>query len=316
MSIPRYKYTNREFDFTIIEIINKDNISNFLSVIEDIDQNNYENEQIFSLHYPRGKNLMFSFGKIKEMIEYNLFYSLSTSLGSSGCPIILFNNTKVIGIHFGYDDRNVYNQGISIEKIIKESEVIHKAYGNFYSINWEKTNKTVNIPVSSINNKNYFDVKIIIKNDGNLHFTDEVILKSENSEDFKVLEKINNEELNNINKYLEINAKIKIKNFNSIYENGKTFKISLIIMFLKENIEIRNNKIDINISFLLDKDLRSIPIQKFEEIKKILEKEYNIYLDLNNIMEIVKIKELYKEKLTPNFNYKISQKIWKILNNK
>ena len=316
MSIPRYKYTNREFDFTLIEIINKDNISNFFSVIEDIGQNNYKNEQIFSLHYPEGKNLMFSFGKIKEMIEYNLYYSLSTLSGSSGCPIILFNNMRVIGIHLGYDKRDYYNQGISIEKIIEESEVIHKAFGNFYSINWEKTSKTFNIPFSSIKNKNYFNVKVIIENDGNLNFTDEVILKSENSEDFNVLEKINNEELNNINKYLEINAKIKIKNFSSIYKYDKTFKISLIIIFSKENIEIRNNKIDINIYFLLDEDFKGIPIKNFEDIKKILENEYNIYLDLNNIMEIVESKKLYEEKLTPNFNYNISQKIWKILNNK
>ena len=37
------------------------------------------------------------------MADYKLFYSISTYTGSSGSPIILFDNAKVIGIHFGYD---------------------------------------------------------------------------------------------------------------------------------------------------------------------------------------------------------------------
>ena len=64
---------------------------------------NIKNKQIFSLHYPERKNLMLTFGKIEEMADYKLFYSISTYTGSSGSPIILFDNAKVIGIHFGYD---------------------------------------------------------------------------------------------------------------------------------------------------------------------------------------------------------------------
>ena len=61
LKIARYKYTNKEFDFTIIEIVRHDNISQFLTINEpNID----DNEQIFSIHYPKGKDLMFSFGKI------------------------------------------------------------------------------------------------------------------------------------------------------------------------------------------------------------------------------------------------------------
>ena len=64
---------------------------------------NIKNKQIFSLHYPERKNLMFFFGKIEEMADYKLFNSISTYTGSSGSPIILFDIAKVIGIHFGYD---------------------------------------------------------------------------------------------------------------------------------------------------------------------------------------------------------------------
>ena len=43
-------------------------------------------------------------------------------------------------------------------KIIKESEVIKKAFRNFYSINWEKTNNKFSIPISYIKNNNYFGI--------------------------------------------------------------------------------------------------------------------------------------------------------------
>lgn len=314
LSIPRFKYTNKEFDFTVIEIIQQDNISHFLSLNEDNENIDFKNKQIFSLHYPKGKNLMFSFGKIEEMIDYKLFYSISTDTGSSGCPIILFDNPKVIGIHFGYDNKNYFNQGISIVKIIKESEVIKKAFRNFYSINWEKTSNTLSIPISIIKNKNYFDIKIIIKNNGNLNFSNEIILKSENSEDFEVSKKIREEF--NVNKDLEISAKIKVKNYNSIVWHEKEFIISLVIMFSKEDIEIRNNKYDIKLSFLQKENFAGIPLKNIEEIKKILQHEYNIYLELDDIKEIIKKKNLYKEKLTPKFNYDISYKIWEILDNK
>ena len=46
---------------------------------------------------------MLTFGKIEEMADYKLFYSISTYSGSSVCQVILFDNAKVIGIHFGYD---------------------------------------------------------------------------------------------------------------------------------------------------------------------------------------------------------------------
>ena len=78
--------------------------------------------------------------------------------------------------------RNEFNEGLSIEKIIKESNVINESFGNFYSINWEKTKDFLNIPISLIKDKNYFLAKIIIKNDGNLNFPNEIILKSENSD--------------------------------------------------------------------------------------------------------------------------------------
>ena len=310
LKIARYKYTNKEFDFTIIEIVKHDNISQFLTVNES---NIYDDEQIFSIHYPRGKDLIFSFGKIVKKNNDNLIYSISTDSGSSGCPLILLNNSKVIGIHIGYYKNDIHNNGLSMEKIIKESNVINKSFGDFYSINWEKNENLFEVPISLIKEKSYFTIKITIKNDGNLNFSDEIILKSENSENFQVFQKINPEDFK-INEYLEVILKINILNYTSAVKNNITYKIRLNIISSNDNIIIKNNNLDISISFLEEKKI----IDKYEylkEIRKILEKEYSIILHENDIEEIIETNKLYNEQSNINFVYNITQQIYEILNN-
>ena len=46
----RYKYTNKELDFTII--LYEDNIKNYLEIDEFIELKDYEEEQIFCLQFP------------------------------------------------------------------------------------------------------------------------------------------------------------------------------------------------------------------------------------------------------------------------
>lgn len=310
LKIARYKYTNIEFDFTIIEIVKHDNISQFLTVNES---NIYKDEQIFSIHYPRGKDLMFSFGKIVKKNNDNLIYSISTDFGSSGCPLILLNDLKVIGIHTGYYENDIYNNGLSMEKIIKESNVINKSLGDFYSVNWKKNENFFEVPISFIKEKSYFTIKITIKNDGNLNFSDEIILKSENSENFQAFQKINPEDLK-INEYLEVILKINIL---INIKNNITYKIRLNIISLNDNIIIKNNNFDISISFLEEKKIidKYFPNKYLKEIRQILEKEYSIILHENDIQEIIETNKLYKEQLNINTIYNISQKIWEIFNN-
>ena len=149
----------------------------------------------------------------------------------------------------------------------------------------------------------------------------EIILKSENSDYFNIYEKENSERFN-INNYLEINAKINILKYKEIISNKVEYKISLRIFSSEENIIIKNNNHDIIISFLEDKKyinnekMTNFPLKYIEEIKKTLEYEFNIYLNENQIKEIIESTNLYKEKLDPNLSYDISQKIWEILKNK
>ena len=109
----RKTYTNENCYVTIIEIKEEDNINNYLElddkIINDImdnsnKNNEYINANIYMIHYIKDKRyLSLSFGKILQDDKYSRIYELSyncgSDLGSSGAPIINFNNKKVIGIH-------------------------------------------------------------------------------------------------------------------------------------------------------------------------------------------------------------------------
>ena len=120
----RFILTEKDLDFTIIEILNEDNINNFLEIDEFINTKNYEGYQVFTMQHPKGGKLQYSHGKILERNEKFFLYSLGTSRGSSGAPILLLENLKLIGLHKGeYElDKNkeIVKLGIPINLIINE----------------------------------------------------------------------------------------------------------------------------------------------------------------------------------------------------
>ena len=75
--------------------------------------NEYINANIYMIHYIKDKRLSLSFGKIlqkdEEYRKFELSYNCGTGQGSSGAPIINFNNKKVIGIHLGSIRRSINN---------------------------------------------------------------------------------------------------------------------------------------------------------------------------------------------------------------
>ena len=66
LELKRYKYTEEELDFTIIEILEEDNIIDYLEIDEFIDSTDYINENICSLQYPCGQKLQYSQGRINK----------------------------------------------------------------------------------------------------------------------------------------------------------------------------------------------------------------------------------------------------------
>ena len=99
-------------DVTIIEIKEDDKVNCIFLEIIEIEKEclkNYLNNKksIYIIHYPKNINdekcVCSSFGILNEIKEYEseINYLCSTDDGSSGSPILLLNNKKVIGLHKG-----------------------------------------------------------------------------------------------------------------------------------------------------------------------------------------------------------------------
>ena len=116
------KYKNKDYDISIIEIIEdkNDNIK-YLEIDENIFKNelelNYLNESIYVIQYDNKKNISISFGLIKGMVKSKIYYSCN--INSDYKYLIIFNlsNNKIIGIQ--ENNKNYYNKGRLIRDLIK-----------------------------------------------------------------------------------------------------------------------------------------------------------------------------------------------------
>ena len=123
----RYKYTDQELDFTVIEILKEDKISKFLEIDEFIYSKDYIEEKIVVIQYPLSQNLKISSGKIIGKQDNCLLYDVGTDGGSSGSPLILLDKLKIIGLHkVGYysgdkkEKKYKINIGVPLNLIINK----------------------------------------------------------------------------------------------------------------------------------------------------------------------------------------------------
>jgi len=153
-------YTNKELDYTCIEIFESDNIANFFEIDENIINEDYtalKNSEIFILQYPKGDEISFSQGQILSINEKIIIHSASTEEGSSGSPIILRNNQynyKIMGVHFGGNKDRNQNYASPLSQII-------------YDLKTKVNNLTFNDNFHTITSKGFFN-NIIILQDGRL----------------------------------------------------------------------------------------------------------------------------------------------------
>ena len=147
LELERHKITNKEFDFTIIEILNKDNINNFLEIDKYINSYDYKDEQIFCAQYPAGNELSYSQGKIIGKNDKYFLYSIGTKGGSSGSPIILFNKFKVIGLHKG----NINKENNKINLGIPMNLITNKIYINIIKCIYQIDSDNISINIFSNN---------------------------------------------------------------------------------------------------------------------------------------------------------------------
>ena len=74
----------------------------------------YSNKSIYSINYPEDKDIVVSYGQPPQINGSDIKQKCWTEPGSSGSPILLINNQKLIGIHYGYSDHFESNKGTLI----------------------------------------------------------------------------------------------------------------------------------------------------------------------------------------------------------
>ena len=122
------KSFNPPIDITAIEILDKDEINNnikYLSYDLNYEEgyNQYINADIFSLQHPLGNDIECASGKIIKISSNNNFefiHTIDTDKGSSGSPIILVGNSRVVGIHKANIKNNKNNKGTFIGVLLNE----------------------------------------------------------------------------------------------------------------------------------------------------------------------------------------------------
>ena len=115
----RFIKYNKEMDFSIIEIKTDDKIKEKYFLLPNINNIDYINKDIYIVQFPEGKNLSYSVGKIKDIVDFEIIYDASTKTGSSGSPILLKNTTEVIGIHKQGSSKRKENYGTLISYIMQ-----------------------------------------------------------------------------------------------------------------------------------------------------------------------------------------------------
>ena len=274
----RIKYTKskKEYDITIIEIKEEDEIKNFLElddkIINDITKNENENvkyldKTFYIIHYPKGE-LSVSYGVISdiyEYIKYKFNHKCSTELGSSGAPILTLKN-KVIGLHTG--GNKLFNLGTFLNEPIKD---FIKKYNN----------KKIN----SKNSKKEEEISGLIK----LCLLKEISLK------------LSDDNFKNLNTFFTFIMQ-SLKNINVKYINDSKKEIKEVLLCLLKEISLKlkdNNFTNLNTFFsFIMKSLQNFHdkyiIDSKEEIKEILHKikGNNIINFSDFIEETIKIEQI------------------------
>ena len=249
-------YTSEKYDITMIELKEKDKIEkdSFMDVDSQIFKENpneiYKNKQIYLLHYPKGEQMVFSNGIIKNINEYTIQHLCDSSGGSSGGPLINANNYRVIGVHKGgaIKGRN-YNLGTLIKEPIE----------NLTEEKNEEKNKNENITEKSNEDK---DVRIKEEEEDRKMEKDDNIKREIITEDIK-------------NKVENRDKKEKPKEEEKNFERDNIEK-EIITENIKNKVENNNNRDKNEKPKEEDKNLERDNIEReaFEEVIK--------KIDLNN----------------------------------
>ena len=234
----RKRFSNKEFDFTCIEIFDTDKIRKFFKIDETIfeDKNSLKEKEIFILQYAHGGDLANSSGIIMDIENIRIKHSASTEEGSSGSPLIKrYNNNLILGIHLGVEKEYKINVATPFDIIIKDikDKLLNKnndsnniEYINIINLIYDKKlNYNNNIFGSKFVENNKDNIKIIIINDKKYELMKKYDLKEGiNNIQLIIINKLTNLEymfydcksLKNIEELKYLNTK-EVNNYSSMF---------------------------------------------------------------------------------------------------
>ena len=117
----RIKILNTDADFIAIEVLEEDNIHDYIAADESAsNKSDFKNVKIFITHFPKDKEkeknknlrLKFSLGEIEGISkkDFMLKYSGWTSDGTGGAPLISVEKQELIGVHKGNKPKFTYEK--------------------------------------------------------------------------------------------------------------------------------------------------------------------------------------------------------------
>jgi len=236
----RITLSNKDLDFSIIEIKNNDNINlkNILELDENINigkeyiNKKYTDESIYTLHYPKGENIVVSFGLIKGINDNKISHSCFTEDGSSGAPILTLKDFKVVGIHYGFIKGFYINKGTFIKYVLLElkkyknnnvlqEDILNNNKNNQYHNNNDNNknnqyhNNNDNNKINQYHNNNYNNKNNQYHNN---NYNDNNNQYNNNNLNYN---NINNQNINYNLNYNNMNNQYNNNNFNENYMNSQ-----------------------------------------------------------------------------------------------
>ena len=95
-----------KFDIIFIEIYPlEDKISNYLELDDNI--NIEKNKSIYTIYYPKNKNLMVSYGLLLDITNNFILHNCNVEENTLGAPILSLDDFKIIGINNGNSRFNI-----------------------------------------------------------------------------------------------------------------------------------------------------------------------------------------------------------------
>ena len=235
-------YTNEKYNITIIEIKEKedklynkyleldDEIINYFKLKRKEKINNlnysYSNSTIYLLNCPKDNDIVVSYGKLEYLNNIELFYQCNIKENSSGSPILLAGNQKLIGIHNNISKKYKYNKGSLLIYSIKE---FSKIKNNLLIIN-NKGEYLINNYIIGI-----FDIKNDNQNIRIINSYEQVNrdIKNDN-QNIRIINSY--EQVNRVKKFNEFGNEIEIKDNCKLKINDKSIPFSYFHRFERKGI--------------------------------------------------------------------------------